>query len=258
MFKNATPVTVVLKAKSTFATRDITLDKEYQGTYIEPYGFYSFRGVSRQNDGYAGVKLIDDIGDEIILCTETNRGNLIISPVTKVKATENNIVNTNSKQQALKELEELKARAAALEKILSEPDGPKVFQGVLLEQRQDLRQYYITTTGIVDTSRTISDTDARLGLAYVDEATANKALRHLELVQMYRKAAAKAWGGVKPKWTSGAGTKYVLQAYGDRPSIDSFVQTYSPYHFRTQSAAEDFKNSLSTQDFILLVKGLDA
>jgi hypothetical protein len=71
-------------------------------------------------------------------------------------------------------------------------------------------------------------------------------------------AAAADWGTEKPQWDRGTRSKFVLQWYCNDVCVDSFVQTYYPYHFRTESAAKAFLATLSKQDVRLLLMGLDA
>lgn len=169
-------------------------------------------------------------------------------------------MNTNTKQQALKELEELKARAKALEELISKPDVTEVYQGVYLviKGHSEVRHHYINNSNGVDSSSGVESSDVMYGTAYVDLATAQKARKLKALQQKYRMAAAKDWGNEKPKWECGSRTKFVLQWYGNDVMLDTVVQTYYPYHFRTQAAIEAFLSTLSKEDAKLLIMGLDA
>ena len=168
-------------------------------------------------------------------------------------------MNAQTKKKALVELEQLKARAKALEDIINAPDEPESYQGIhLAKQQDDVTHYYLTISNGISDHTSVGAGDVKYGTAFVNEATAQKAQRLLELKQLYRKAAAKDWGTIKPIWGNTSQCKYVLEIYRGTVCIEDYTLTYHPYHFRTSAAAHSFKNSLSDADARLLVMGLDA
>ena len=255
MYTHGTSLLVRIDYRRTPASRDMVLNKWYEATYIEPYKEYTFHGSTKQCDQWPAVKLKDERGDDVILCLHTNRNSI------EMKPKQENTMTPTTKQQALKELEELKARAKALEELISKPDVPEVYQGIYLVPKSSgdgIRQYYITASCSIDSSSGVSVNDVTHGTAYLDRPSADKALKLMELQQKYRIAAAADWGNEKPEWNHGARSKFVLQLYCNDVCVDSYVQTYYPYHFRTQAAAKAFLATISKQDARLLVMGLDA
>jgi hypothetical protein len=253
MYTNGTKVLIKLTDRKSAAARDLILNKWYEATYVERYSEYPFRGRKRFTGSTPAVHLIDERGDEVGLCLTWNQGCI------EIKLKQENTMNTNTKAQALKELEELKERAKALEEILNKPDVPEVYQGVYLVPRiVGLKQWYISLSNGIGSTSGVEPSDVKYGTAYVDQGTAEKALKLNELQQKYRMAAAKDWGNEKPNWESGSRSKFVLQWYGNGVVLDTYVQTYYPYHFRTKEAATAFLASLSKADAKLLLMGLDA
>lgn len=168
-------------------------------------------------------------------------------------------MNSQSKQRALRELEELKARTKALEDIINAPDELEVYQGVhLIPKGNAVKQFFLASNMSADNSQGVSVNDAVHGTAYVDLATAQKARTILKLQQEYRKAAAKDWGNERPQWGNGTGTKYGIICVSGTPIVDSFVVTYTPYNFRTMRAAGQFLKDIEEEGARLLTMGLDA
>jgi hypothetical protein len=253
MYTNGTKVLIKLTDRKSAAARDLILNKWYEATYVELYSEYPFRGRTRCTGNSPAVHLIDERGDKVWLCLTWNQGCI------EIKLKQENTMNTNTKAQALKELEELKARAKALEEILNKPDVPEVYQGVyLVPKSSGIKQWYIGLTNSIGSASGVEPSDVRYGTSYVDRATAEKALKLNELQQKYRMAAANDWGNEKPNWDRGADSKFVLQLCVDKVGVDSQVVTYYPYHFRTEAAAKAFLATLSKEDARLLLMGLDA
>lgn len=168
-------------------------------------------------------------------------------------------MNAESKKKALEELEQLKARAKALEDIINAPEETEVYQGVhLVPKNTRVKQFYITTNMEINSAQGVDINDAVHGTAYVDLATAQKARTIMKLQQEYRKAADKDWGNERPQWGNGTGTKYAIVCVSGKPKVDSFVVTYSPYHFRTMHAAAQFLVDIGEENGRLLTMGLDS
>jgi hypothetical protein len=72
MFKHNQKVIIVLDRRASFSSSDVTLGKPYAATYIEPFGVYTFNGDVKRSNAYGGVKLVDDVGDEVVLCININ------------------------------------------------------------------------------------------------------------------------------------------------------------------------------------------
>lgn len=164
------------------------------------------------------------------------------------------------KQSALKELQALKARADALEAIINAPEVPQVFQGVYLRENQThVPQFYVSISCNVSRCTGVSTNDAKYGIAFHTSADCKKYLSYLELVQKARVAMAKAWAGKpKPVWRDRAVTKYCLQFYNNKLVIDGFCKTYAQFHFPSHETAAAFIETLSPEEGILLMKGMDA
>lgn len=165
------------------------------------------------------------------------------------------------KQQALKELKELKARADALEAIINAPDEPLMFGGYHLQPSEGTGavQWYVSIAGTIVRTNNVPVTDAKYGFAFTSQEAAEKHLKQLELQQRCRIAMAKSWGSVVPNWDDKKQIKYVLRVSSTgNLSVDSYYETYHPYFFKTEEDAKAFIKSLKTDEMRLFIRGVDA
>ncbi len=167
------------------------------------------------------------------------------------------------KQQALRELKELQARATALEEIINAPEAPAVFAGVLLEPPSGAFDYYfLTTKGRVQNSRTGSGNTLKEyvegGQVWSNEESAKKAAKLAQLqVQLFR-AMAKSWDGSRVPWESESIVKYVVvnSSTGNNYREDTCYKIFNPIAFRTQGDLDSFIASVTRNGITFLLQGM--
>lgn len=164
-----------------------------------------------------------------------------------------------NREQAMKELKELRARADALEAIINAPELPSNFGGIFLNTKYH-PSFYLQLSGIPEKAGSISDADAKYGLAYVSYEAADKARVQLELHQKARKAVAESWGSyAKPDWDNNTQPKYSIQGDLNKKLTVSVVYlTYSKFAFKTREAAEGFIKTLTEDQQRLFIMGTES
>ncbi len=161
-----------------------------------------------------------------------------------------------NKQDAQKEIDEIKARLEKLQEIVNAPDFPEVFHGRYLAP-SDNKCLVVYSDGVAAHGHETDAERTAFGTAFATKEAAEQHAKHLLLMQEARVAMAKDWQGFEVKWPdNGSQPKWCIDFYKGKAGIDKYRDTYHPIHFRTESACREFLARYSQEDLKLMIMGV--
>jgi hypothetical protein len=152
--------------------------------------------------------------------------------------------------EATKKAEELKA-------IINKPDVPEVYQGFILNPKQedDMTHWGIYGDGTIQDRVQLTAARRESGLIFASKDTAIDYCKVLRLRHKARVAMSIAWEGKLPDFTNGT-EKFCIIYRSGAIRIDRYMETFFPICFPTRSSAVDFVASMKESELLLLLTSM--